>query len=502
MSEEPSTQGQPLVRLLGVSKTYSGIPVLRGAELVVNAGEVHALIGENGAGKSTLMKILAGAERPDAGAQLEYFGERYDEMTPSRSLELGVNVMYQDLSLFPNLSVAENVCFVKSRGSRRFRKSQVRRSAKQVLDSLGLSYDIDEPVETLSFGRRQLLALARAVASDARLIVMDEPTSALSSSEVAIFYRIVDQLRRRNVGIVFISHKFEEIFQLADSVSVLRDGKTVTSGPIADYTEDALITAMVGRETEYEASRITSAPGDEVLRVEGLALDGMIDDVSFVAHQGEVVAITGLVGSGRTELAHVIFGVTPSSKGRILIAGDEVRVRTPAQAMAHGIGYVPEDRRHQGIFAGHSIAVNISIARLRAVVNRLSQIVAKRELALSDSYIERLDIRPPSSSADAGTLSGGNQQKVLLSRWMNAQPKVLIVDEPTNGIDIGAKREIHRLLQDLARNGAAVVVISSELPEVFAIANRILVMRGGRIVAETTPELSTPEEILEIELQS
>lgn len=493
-------KSEPYVQLRNVSKTYAGITVLSEAALEVRPGSVHALVGENGAGKSTLMKILAGAEAPDPGASLVYFGEELEHASPEQTLRAGVVVIYQDLSLFPNLTVAENVCFARTRGSRVHRRGEIRAEAAEVLDSLGLAIDVDALVETLSFGQRQMIAIARAVAGRARVIVMDEPTSALSSNEVELLYRIVDDLRAQDVGIVFISHKFEEIFRVADTVTVLRDGRVVTSGPLTEHTEETLIAAMVGRTTEYVASRVEGGPGAEVLRVEGLTLDGIIENVDFVAHENEIVAITGLVGSGRTELAHTIFGITPASRGTISLDGVPVQIGSPAAALALGIGYVPEDRRGQGIFPGHSIAANISAAGLASVRGRFGGISPAREGSLARRFIEKLDVRPPLPGADAGKLSGGNQQKVLLSRWINAAPRVLIVDEPTNGIDIGAKREIHRLLQSIASQGTAVVVISSELPEVLAVANRVLIMRRGSIVAEASPD-DAPETILEIELQ-
>jgi len=490
-----------LVALERVSKTYSGIRVLTAAHLEIRAGEVLALVGENGAGKSTLMKILAGAERPDAGAAMTYFGQTYEAVTPQQTLDWGVSVIYQDLSLFPNLSVAENLAFSRARQAGTvYRPGQWRTEAVALLERLGLSFDPDALVETLSFGQRQMIAIARAVASDVRVIIMDEPTSALSAVEVDILYGIIDQLRTAGVGIVFISHKFDEVFRIADRVTVLRDGQVITSGPIADYTEDDLIAAMVGRRTEYDAARVEGEQGPVVLSVRDLMVDGVDQPLSLDVHANEVVAITGLVGSGRTELAHTLFGITPAAHGHIAIDGVPVTVGSPAQAVAHGIGYVPEDRRLQGIFAGHTLSTNVAISAFDRLLDPLRRIDPRREAALVAQYISDLDIRPARATADAGTLSGGNQQKVLLARWMAAKPRVLIVDEPTNGIDVGAKREIHRLLQRLAASGTAVLVISSELPEVLAIANRILVMRHGRIVAQTTPEESTQESILALEL--
>ncbi|MEA4945677.1 MAG: sugar ABC transporter ATP-binding protein [Propionicimonas sp.] len=496
MSQEPV-----LVSLEKVSKTYSGITVLSGANLTIRAGEVHALVGENGAGKSTLMKILAGAESPDPGATLSYFGTERQGVDPVQTLRLGVSVIYQDLSLFPNLSVAENLGFTRARSrGGLYRHSTWVDDATTLLRKLGLDYDPTALVETLSFGQRQMVAIARAVASDAQVIVMDEPTSALSSAEVSLLYGIIEDLRARGAGIVFISHKLDEVFRIADRVSVLRDGQVITSGPIGDYTEDELIAAMVGRRTEYESARVTGQPGREVLRVEELLVDGATGPVSLTVHENEIVALTGLVGSGRTELAHTIFGLTPARAGRISIDGKQVRVGSPAQAVRLGIGYVPEDRRAQGIFAGHAVSTNLCVAALDQTLGAVRQVVPAKEAVLTRHYVEELDIRPARPGIDAGTLSGGNQQKVLLARWMAARPRLLIVDEPTNGIDIGAKREIHQLLKRLAETGTAVLVISSELPEVLAIASRILVMRQGRIVAQTTPEESTQESILALEL--
>ncbi|GAA2181118.1 sugar ABC transporter ATP-binding protein [Brooklawnia cerclae] len=496
------TGSETLIALDHVSKTYSGITVLRDASIEIRAGEVLALVGENGAGKSTLIKILSGAEHPDPGAQLTYFGQTHDAVDPVRTLHWGVSVIYQDLSLFPNLTVAENLGFTRAReGHGVYRPSAWRSAAVEVLERLGLDFDVDAPVETLSFGQQQMLAIARAVATEARVIVMDEPTSALSAVETEILYRIVDELRAAQVGIVFISHKLDEVFRICDRVMVLRDGQVVTTGGIPDFTQDDLIAAMVGRRTEYAASRVEGEAGEEILGVDDLLVGGTTQGVSFSVRRNEIVAITGLVGSGRTELAHTIFGMTPARSGRLRVDGKEVVIGSPADALAHGIGYLPEDRRLQGIFAGHSIRTNATVAALDRLVDRFRRIVPRKEDALVARYTRDLDIRPALPSADASTLSGGNQQKVLLARWMAAEPRLLIVDEPTSGVDIGAKREIHRLLQGLAASGTGVLVISSELSEVLALANRILVMRGGRIVGETTPGESTQESILTLELQ-
>ena len=345
-----------------------------------------------------------------------------------------------------------------------------------------------------------MLAIARAIATQARVVVMDEPTSALSVAETTVLFEIINELRNDGVGIVFISHKLDEIFEIADRISVLRDGRVVASGPIGDFTEATLITAMVGRNTEYEVARVESTPGVPVLEVEDLVVDGAAGGVSFQVCEREIVALTGLVGSGRTELAHAIFGQRPARTGRIRVEGVDVRVKSPDRAVKLGIGYVPEDRRGQGVFPRHSVRSNITVAALDRLTDGFRRILRQRESGLAEGYIADLDIRPARVDVSADTLSGGNQQKVMLARWMAAQPRLLIVDEPTNGIDIGAKREIHQLLKQLAASGTAVLVISSELPEVLAIANRILIMRAGRIVAETTPQESTQESILAIEL--
>ena len=490
-----------LVSLEDVDKTYADIPVLKHARLDIVAGEVHALVGENGAGKSTLMKILAGVESPDPGARRTYFGERLESVDPTETLQLGISVIYQDLSLFPNLSVAENLAFALARKNKvAYQPSRWLGEARRLLGRLGLRYDPSALVETLSFGQRQMLAIARAVAIDARVIVMDEPTSALSSADVALLFSIVDELRSKGVGIVFISHKLDEVFRIADRVSVLRDGQVVASGPVSEFSEDDLITAMVGRHTVYEPLPSVNPPGAELLRVDDLVVRGASGPVSFSVRAHEIVAITGLVGSGRTELAETIFGLAKPESGAIVLNGKQVRISSPAEAVELGIAYVPEDRRLQGVFGGHSIRSNISVASLKSLAGRSGRVGVEQEAGLVDHYLAELDIRPRRSEADAATLSGGNQQKVVLARWLAAHPQVLIVDEPTNGIDIGAKREIHQLIRRTAESGTGVVVISSELPEVLAVADRILIMRAGRIVAETTPELSTQESILAIEL--
>ncbi|WII37992.1 sugar ABC transporter ATP-binding protein [Paenibacillus thiaminolyticus] len=493
---------QTLLEIKDMSKTFPGVKALSQVQLEVRPGEVHALIGENGAGKSTLIKILAGVEQPDAGSTFLFEGKPANISKPIDATLKGISIIYQDLSLFPNLSVAENICAgreAEKGGFHFIRWGEMRRIAKETLQGLGFDIDVNVTLEKLSIAKQQLVAIARAIAFDAKLIIMDEPTSSLSAGEVELLYNVIADLRRKGIAILFVSHKMEELFKVSDRFTVLRDGKFVGTYDKEELNEEKLIHLMVGRKLE-SMEREEHACGEALLHVSGLSKKGNFKNISFTLHRGEIVAMTGLVGSGRTEVAHALFGLQSVDSGTIMLGGQPVHMTSTVKAVKHGIAYVPESRQKEGLVLQQSIVRNTSLTILKSLTNAFGSIQEKRELELAQQYIESLDIRPNLPFLDTGNMSGGNQQKVVIAKWLASNPKILIVDEPTNGIDIGAKREIHKLLRQLAREGMAILVISSDLSEVLAVSDRILVMRKGTIAGELSHQEATQEKIMNLAL--
>ena len=475
-----------LLELRNIHKRFPGVHALRGVNFDVHAGEVHALVGENGAGKSTLMHILAGVHAPDEG-EIVFDGQPVRILDEHHAQRLGVAIVYQERSLFGVLSVAENV-FAGGLPANRWGVIDRRRMAERTqayLAHLGLKIDPGTPVEELSPAEQQMIEIAKGLALEARLLILDEPTAALTEVETAALMRIIKQLRERGVGIVYISHRLREVFDIADRVTVLRDGAHRGTLAASETSFDDLVTRMVGRKLQESVHH--SATTDRVrLEIRGLSSRRAIGaartpliDIHISARAGEIVGLAGLAGAGRTELALAIFGACPRDGGDILVDGQPARIRSPRDAIAAGIGYVPEDRKEAGLFLDMSIADNIAAARLKYFGTWWQR---KRKIeAVATHYLTRLRIAAPSVRKAVRQLSGGNQQKVVLSKWLLLNPKVLIVDEPTRGIDVGAKGEVHQLLRGLAQQGTAVVAISSDLPEVLSISDRILVMHEGRI---------------------
>jgi len=485
-----------ILQVEGLNKTFSGIRVLKDVNFALRKGEVHAVVGENGAGKTTMIKIIAGVERPDENSRLFVGGHPVTKMTAAKSIAMGISVIYQDVSLFPNLTIAENITkglfkdfIVNARKSREV--------AAKALAEMGVAMDLNQKLGEVSVGGRQLVAIARAITFESKIIVMDEPTAALSSSEVEMLYNIIRVLKERGVSIIYISHKLDEVFAVADSISVLRDGELVKTGPASGFTQEKLINLMVGRELRFIPMRNELPRGEALFAVKGLTNEPYFRNLSFTAYKHEILGLTGLVGAGRSELAQTVFGMMKPQSGEVSIHGQRVEVRDPSDAINKGICYLPEDRRTQGLFQGHSMTNNITIVTLHEMLSAVRLIQKKKELATADDYIERISIRPNMPGITVENLSGGNQQKALISRWLNAKPKVLIVDEPTSGVDVGSKLEIHRLLRKLAASGVCVILVSSDLPEVLAISDRILVMRAGNIVHEAVTDDATQEGILE-----
>jgi rhamnose transport system ATP-binding protein len=472
------------VDLAGVSKSFGAVQALHGVSLTLVPGRAHALLGENGAGKSTLIKVLAGVHRPDAG-QLLLDGAPARFASPADAKAAGVAVIYQEPTLFGDLSVAENVAMGRhpTRRNGMVDTAAMRAQAELLFGRLGVDIDARRPARGLSIADQQLVEIAKALGSDARVIVMDEPTAALSGTEVARLFGVVGALREHGAAVLFVSHRIDEVFELCQDATVLRDGGFVWSGPLEEQTPDGVVRLMVGRELAALFPKQDVVAGETVLSVRRLTREGVFADVSFDVRAGEIVALAGLVGAGRSEIARAVFGVDKADAGEVLVRDKRIRGGSPGAAMAAGIGFVPEDRRQQGLVLAASIERNTALASL----NRLSRfgfIRRSTERSLARDWAVRLRLTFARLSDPVGLLSGGNQQKVVLAKWLARQPGVLIVDEPTRGIDVGAKAEVHRLLSELAAQGVAILMISSELPEVLGMADRVLVVREGRLVAE------------------
>jgi rhamnose transport system ATP-binding protein len=495
--------GAPLLAASSMRKAFAGVRALKGVSFALEAGEVHALVGENGAGKSTLIKILTGAERADDGT-LEVAGASVDlaHFTPAAARARRIAVIYQQPALFPHLTVAENIALaLEPAGTwRPIDWRARRRRAADLLARAGASFDPDRIAGSLSMPEQQLVEIARAIGADARILLMDEPTASLTDREVARLFEVIARMRRDGAGVIYISHRLDEVLASADRITVLRDGETVLTGPRETLTRDEVVRAMAGRHVGARDRRPSVTDGDHTLEVRGLtSRTAGVHDVSLRVRRGEILGIAGLVGSGRTELAETVFGLHRIDRGTVLIGGEAVTVRSPEDAIRHGLAYVPEDRRRHGVVLDLSVAANTSLACLAAVSWRgLVRTVAERELA--GRFVTDLHIRTPGVDAEVSTLSGGNQQKVALARWLATKPSVLILDEPTQGVDVGAKTEIHGLIQQMAADGLAVVMISSELPEILALSDRIAVMAEGTIRATVDRQDATAETILDMAL--
>jgi ribose transport system ATP-binding protein len=498
---------RPLLEMRGISKTFPGVRALDNVRLEVHAGEIHSLMGENGAGKSTLMKILSGAYQADAGGEIIVDGQPVTIDGPLAAKALGIAVIYQELSLAPNLSVAENIHAGRElrRGGKRFGlvdRAGMARDSEEVLKRLGASFGPDTIVGTLSIAEQQLVEIARAVHTRARILVMDEPTTPLSSRETDRLFQLIRQLRAEGLAIIYISHRMAEIYELSDRVSVLRDGAYVGTLAREALSADSLVKMMVGRDLSgfYKKQHAPYDPGNVVLNVRDVADASRVRGCSLDLHAGEVLGIAGLVGAGRTELARLIFGAEPRTRGEIRIDGRVLPLRSPREAIDAGLVYLTEDRKRQGLFLDMSVRDNINVS----VCNRdarLGVLDLARGAERARDAIRSLSIRVPHANVNVGALSGGNQQKVLLSRLLETKPRVLILDEPTRGVDIGAKSEIYRIINDLAKSGVGVIVISSELPEIIGVADRVLVMREGEIAGELGGHSGKPisqEAIIEL----
>lgn len=490
---------EPLLRLRGISKTFPGVRALEGIDFDLNAGEIHALMGENGAGKSTFVKILSGLYRPDEGL-ITLDGLTVEISSPRHARSLGVSPVHQELHLEPYLSVAENI-FLGRQPIGRFGLVDYRamkREAARLLDDLGAKIEPTRLVGSISTAQRQIVAVARAISTRCRVIIFDEPTSSLTEREATLLFQAIRRLSAQGIGVIYISHRMEEIFRLCDRVTVLRDGRYVVTKPVAETSMRDLIAMMIGRDLSDLFRKEQAAIGEPVLEVRGVSARGLLDNISLTVRKGEIVGLAGLVGAGRTELARAIFGDLAMDAGTLAVGGKTVlKGHSPRVAIAAGIGLVPEDRKEQGVVTELSVRQNVGMALLKSL-SRLNVVNAAAERRLAERYTARLAIKTPSIDQKTLYLSGGNQQRVVIAKWLALQPRVLIVDEPTRGIDVGATADIHALLSDLAKQGMAILMISSDMAEILAMSDRILVMRQGRIEGELSREEATQERIMRL----
>ena len=482
----------------GIGKSFPGVRALDSVTLDLRAGEVHALVGENGAGKSTLMKILAGAQPADSG-EILIDGKPANIDSPRKAEDLGVGMIYQEFNLVPALNAIDNIVLGSEPVNGLFLNERAARErAARVFTELGISIPLNVESSRLSVAQQQMVEISKVLSRKARIIVMDEPTAALTEREIDRLFAIIATLKARGAGIIYISHRMEELPRIADRITVLRDGRAIETRATADFPPDDIIRAMVGRRLDSHFPELPPVPADAapMLEVRGLSRAPAVNGVSFTVHAGEIVGLAGLVGAGRTEIVRAIAGADVPAGGEVLVAGRTVHAREPIDGIKAGIAFITEDRKSQGLVLGMTIRENVTLAHLGQFVNAERLIDRKKEEAATERYIDELRIRTPGPEQTAGNLSGGNQQKVVLAKWLLGDAKVFLFDEPTRGIDVGAKAEIYNLMVKLAQNGAAIVMVSSELPEVLGMSHRILVVSGGRIVREFSREQATPDAVI------
>ena len=480
-----------------ISMTFPGVKALDNVKLSVYEGEVHALMGENGAGKSTLIKIIAGVQKPDKGGSFKLDGKEVEFNNVYESIEHGINAIHQDLSLFSNLTVAENIYIGRSKNGIVDWK-ECDKIAKDSLLKLDIDIDIHEKLGNLSMAKQQMVAIARAISFDSRLLIMDEPTAALSFSEVKVLYKIIRKLKSQNIAILFISHKLDEVFEVSDRVTVLKDGKYVGCKEISELDENKLINMMVGRSVIYSSLNEISYAKEKILEVRHLCKKGNYKDISFELHAGEILSLTGLVGAGRTEVVKSLFGLNPPDFGEIIIKGKKVELNNVKQAMQHKIAFIPEDRHEEGLVLNMKLEDNIVVSVMDKMLTKFKFLNNNKIADESEHYIDLLNIKPGQREKKARDFSGGNQQKIAIGKWLITEPEILIIDEPTHGVDIASKTEIHKLLKKLASQGIAIIMVSSEWQEVFALSDRVIVMRQGRKVCDVMANEGNQNEMMEM----
>ncbi|MCW3055160.1 MAG: ABC-type sugar transport system, ATPase component [Chthonomonadales bacterium] len=498
MTVAPSAKA-PALEMRNISKQYPGVRALDDVSLSVEVGEIHALLGENGAGKSTMMKILAGAQSKDGG-EILLNGVPVHIDSPQKAMSLGISIIYQEFNLVPYLSAGENIYLGREPraaipGFVDFKKLYA--DAQVVLDKLGVKIDARAPVNTLSVAGQQMVEIAKATSKKSKIIVMDEPSATLTDHELRALFRLMLQLKSEGVSIVYISHRLEEIVEVCDRATIMRDGHHVATRDVKDLSREEIIKLMVGRELKDAIPKVAAEQGEVALEVKHLTRKGVLHDISFTVRKGEVLGIAGLVGAGRTETARVIFGADPMDSGSIEVFGQPVRIKSPQDAIKHGIGLVTEDRKQQGLVLGMVVRENTTLANLD-FLSSLGFIKRAEERNVAEKYKTDLAIKTPTIEQTVHNLSGGNQQKVVLAKWLFTGSKILIFDEPTRGIDVGAKAEIYKLMNELAKNGVAIIMISSELPEVLGMSDRIIVMHEGRLTGELSRADATQEKIMHL----
>jgi len=492
---------EPVLKLRNICKSFSGVQVLNNVDIDLYQGEVHCLVGENGAGKSTLIKIMSGAYQPDRG-EILYHGNALRSLTPRWARANGINTIYQEIDLIPSLSAAENI----SLGNEPLKRSggidwaSVQDRASRILQDMGTEIDTQVPVGTLKVAYQQMVAIAKALSLNSKVLILDEPTAVFTSSEVELLFSIIQRLKSQGIAILYISHHLDEIFKIGDRVTVLRDGNLIRTAMIAEFDKNSLIKAMVGREIDFSLRNGHKTIRDEMLRVEGLVRSGSAEEISFSLHGGEIVGIAGLVGAGRTEMARMLVGADRPDKGQIFLRGNPVKINSPTQALRLGLGMLPESRKEEGLVLVRSMGENIAYSEVEKSAS-FGLVPWKRIKSSVQELITTLDIRPTNPHTQVYFMSGGNQQKVVLAKLLAAKCDVLILDEPTRGVDVGARLEIYKLMQRLKEDGKAILMISSDLPEILTQADRVLIMARGRIAGELSAREASEEKVLSIALQ-
>ena len=490
--------GDFILEVRDVSKIFPGVRALDQVSLRIRKGEIHALVGENGAGKSTLMKILNGNYKKDAGS-IYIDGKEAEIRCPDDARRFGISIIFQELNLVPHLSVAENIFMGRLRreGKKLIDWKQVYQRAGALMERIGYPVDTRTAVEKLSVAQKQMVEIAKAISySNTKLILMDEPSATLTNRECEKLFEVIRSLKEQGISVIYISHKLEEIAELCEWVTILRDGKIIDTGAVSDFTKDDMISKMIGREISDKFPARSSKPGDkEILRVEGLSRHGVISDISFSLREGEVLGFAGLVGAGRTEIARAVIGMDYTDMGEIYVEGKRARIRSPKDALRSGIAYLSEDRKQEGLVLKAPVKWNISMANMSRILSA-GMVNEKKDEAIADEMIDKILIKTPSREQYAMNLSGGNQQKVVVAKWLNTDAKIFIFDEPTRGIDVGAKYEIYVLINELVQEGKSVILISSELPEVLEMCDRVLVINKGKLAAELTGENMNAQSVM------
>ncbi len=490
----------PILKLNHMNKSFSGIQVMKDVDLDLYPGEVHCLMGENGAGKSTLIKIISGSYVADSG-EINYLGHSYPSYSPRWAHRNGINTIYQEIDLVPHLTVAENI-FLGNEPITAFKninKAEMIKKAEAVFKDMGIEMDVNAKLQNLKVANQQLVAIAKALAFNSKVMILDEPTSVFTNTEVELLFKLIRKLKEQKIALLYISHHIEEIFEIGDRITVLRDGALVRSGLIGEFNKDSLIKSMVGRDVRIERQEDDQKQGEEILCVESLGQDGVVDDISFKLHKGEILGVGGLVGAGRTEMARLVMGADSKQRGKVIYMGKEIRIKSPNHALRLGIGLVPEDRKQEGIVPMRSVSENMAYSLIQKK-SRFGLVPWKSIRKIVMDNFRNLNVQPQSPSKNINFLSGGNQQKAVLGKMLCADCDVLILDEPTRGVDVGAREEIYKVMKDLKQKGLAILMISSDLIELMSQSDRILVMAGGKIAGEFSSSEATEENILALAL--